>query len=296
MSERLVDTIRAGAIPEVVRRKACLGELPVSLQERIEILVLFASGADQESRQTAFHTLESWPPEELQQVLRDPSTPVDVLRFVAENIAPGLKELEDALLRNPSVLGQLRQWVEDTAALIAEAEASESSQGPVPPPPAIEDPNPSPQQEPQRQTTLLQRTHLMSVVQKVTAALIGTQEERMILVRDSNKLVARAVMQSPKLSEHEVENYASMKDVCEEALRLIAQNRKFVKMYVVVRALVNNPRTPIDVGLTLLKRTHDQDLKKLILNRNVSDVIRHAAQRIIRRKEEASKGKFLDKH
>jgi hypothetical protein len=296
MSERLVDTIRAGAIPEVVRRKACLGELPVSLQERIEILVLFASGADQESRQTAFHTLESWPPEELQQVLRDPSTPVDVLRFVAENIAPGLKELEDALLRNPSVLGQLRQWVEDTAALIAEAEASESSQGPVPPPPAIEDPNPSPQQEPQRQTTLLQRTHLMSVVQKVTAALIGTQEERMILVRDSNKLVARAVMQSPKLSEHEVENYASMKDVCEEALRLIAQNRKFVKMYVVVRALVNNPRTPIDVGLPLLKRTHDQDLKKLILNRNVSDVIRHAAQRIIRRKEEASKAKFLEKH
>ena len=40
----------------------------------------------------------------------------------------------------------------------------------------------------------------------------------MILVRDSNRLVARAVMQSPKLSEHEVETYASMKDICEERL------------------------------------------------------------------------------
>jgi hypothetical protein len=296
MSERLVDAIRAGAIPEVVRRKACLGELPVSLQERIEILVVLASGGEDESRQSAFHTLESWPPEELQQVLRDPSSQVDVLRFVAENVAPGRKELEDALLRNPSLLGQLRQWVEDTAALIAEAEASESSEAPVPLPPAAEDANPSRHQGPQGQATLLERTHSMNVVQRVKAALIGTQEERMILVHDANKLVARAVMQSPKLSEHEVENYASMKDVCEEALRLIALNRKFMKIYVVVRALVNNPRTPIDVGLPLLKRINDQDLKSLVVNRNVSDVIRHAAHRIIRRKEEASRGKFLDKY
>jgi hypothetical protein len=118
----------------------------------------------------------------------------------------------------------------------------------------------------------------------------------MILVRDSNKLVARAVMQSPKLSDHEVENFASMKDVCEEALRLIAANRKFMKMYVVVRALVNNPRTPIDVGLPLLKRINDQDLKWLVFNRDVSDVIRRAARRIIQRKEEAAKGKLPGKH
>ena len=107
----------------------------------------------------------------------------------------------------------------------------------------------------------------------------------MILVRDSNKLVARAVMQSPKLFDHEVENFASMKDICEEALRIIALNRKFVKVYAVVRALVNNPRTPIDVGLQLLPQMHDHDLKGLVLNRNVSDVIRHAAERIIERKE-----------
>ena len=72
----------------------------------------------------------------------------------------------------------------------------------------------------------------MSVVQKVKAAFTGTKEERMILIRDSNKLVARAVMQSPKLTEDEVENYASMKDVCEDALRVITLNRKFMKLYV----------------------------------------------------------------
>lgn len=126
----------------------------------------------------------------------------------------------------------------------------------------------------------------MTVVQKVKAALTGSQEERMILARDSNKLVARAVMQSPKLSEHEVETYASMKDVCEEALRLIALNRRYMKLYVVVRALVNNPRTPIDVGVHLVPRINDYDLKWLALNRNVPDTIRHMAERIIQRKKE----------
>jgi hypothetical protein len=136
----------------------------------------------------------------------------------------------------------------------------------------------------------------MSAVQKVKAALTGSQEERMILVRDSNKVVARAVMQSPKLSDHEVENFASMKDVCEEALRLIALNRKFMKIYVVVRALVNNPRTPIDVGLQLLPQINDRDLKGLVLNRNVSHVIRHTGEKIIRRKEEAAKSQLPGKH
>jgi hypothetical protein len=281
----------------VVRRKACRGELPVPLQERIEILVVLAAGADEESRDSAFHTLRSWPPEELQQVLGDPSTPAAVLEFAAANLVPHRKELGKALLQNPSLPGQLREWLEGVLALIAEAEASESSEGPVPLPPASEDANPGREKrEEKKRVTALQRTQHMSVVQKVKAALTGSQEERMILVRDTNKLVARAVVQSPKLTDHEVENYACMKEVCEEVLRLIAADRKFRKMYVVVRALVNNPRTPIDVGLHLLPRINDHDLKWLVLNRNVSDVIRHSAEKTVQRREEALKPKHPGKH
>ena len=136
----------------------------------------------------------------------------------------------------------------------------------------------------------------MSVVQKVKAALVGTQEERLILVRDSNRLVARAVMQSPKLSEHDIESFASMKDICDDALRIIAQNRRYMKLYSVVRALVNNPRTPIDIGLQLLKRIHDQDLKYVAINRNIADVIRRGADKMARQKEEAAKPKMPGKH
>ena len=206
-----------------MRRKACRGELPVSLQEKIEILVLLAADRDEETRNTAFHTLQSWPPEELQQVLSNPSTPVAVLEFVANNLAPDRKELGDALLRNPSLPGQLREWLEDGRCcqpLFAEAESSESSETPAPFRPPAKSEDSSGEEGKQKPITVLQKTQRMTVVQKVKAALTGSQEERMILVRDSNKLVARAVMQSPKLSEHEVETFASMKDICEEALRL----------------------------------------------------------------------------
>jgi len=277
-----------------VRRKACRGELPVSLQERIEILVVLAAGGEEETQSTALHTLHSWPPEELQQVLQDPATPVAVLDFVAKNLAPDRKDLGDALLRNPSLPDLLREWLVDALTLIAEAESSESSEN-TPHPPAGESEDSSGEEGKQKPITVLQKTQRMTVVQRVKAALTGSQEERMILVRDSNRLVARAVMQSPKLSEHEVETYASMKDICEEALRLIALNRKFMRLYVVVRALVNNPRTPIDMSLHLVPRINDTDLKLLALNRNVPDTIRHTAEKIMQRKKDVAERKVTGK-
>jgi hypothetical protein len=42
----------------------------------------------------------------------------------------------------------------------------------------------------------------------------------------------------------------------------------------------------------LLPRINDPDLKRLAFNRNVSDVIRHAAEKIMRRKEEIAKAKL----
>jgi hypothetical protein len=276
----------------VVRRKACRGELPVSLQERIEILVYLASGSEGEEQSTAFQTLQSWPAEELQQVLREPDAPVAVLEFVATNVAPHREELGEALLQSPSLTDHVRAWLGNALSLIAEAKSSEASETLTPSPEKSGTPDSEPQSEKQKPTTAIQRTQRMSVVQKVKAALTGTREERMLLIRDSNKLVSRAVMQSPKLTEDEVEKYAAMKDVSEDALRVITLNRKFMKLYVVVRALVNNPRTPIDVGLHLLQRVNEFDLKRLSSNRNVSDVIRHTAEKIVRRKEELAKPKF----
>jgi len=136
----------------------------------------------------------------------------------------------------------------------------------------------------------------MSAVEKIKTALTGNQEARMLLIRDSNKLVARAVLQSPKLSDAEVEGYASAKNVSEEVLRLIAGNRAFRKTYTVVRALINNPRAPIDITMPLVHRMNERDIKMLTQNRNVAEAIRSMAVKIIKAKEEASKPKLPGKH
>jgi len=139
--------------------------------------------------------------------------------------------------------------------------------------------------------TLIEKIGHMSVVEKVKAALTGNLESRSLLIRDSNKLVSRAVLQSPRLSETEIEGYAAAKNVSEDVLRLIAASRKWMKSYVVARALVNNPRAPIDVTLRLVVRLSDKDLKGISINRNVPDVIRSMAFKAIKQKDEAARVK-----
>ena len=143
--------------------------------------------------------------------------------------------------------------------------------------------------------TLIQKVTRMSVVDKIKAAVTGNMETRNLLIRDANKVVSRAVLQSPKISDTEAEGYAAAKNVSEEVLRLIAMNRKFMKAYVVMRALVNNPRAPIDVTMPLLLRLNEKDLKGVSLNRNVPEILRSIAIKTIKQREEATKPKLPGK-
>lgn len=120
----------------------------------------------------------------------------------------------------------------------------------------------------------------MGVAQKVKTALLGNREERSILIRDGSKVVSRAVLSSPKLTDSEVEAFAAMKNVDQEVLRGISMNRKFMKNYSTMKVLVSNPRLPIDIGLTLIPRLIKTDLLFLSKNRDVSDIIRKMAVKL----------------
>ena len=119
----------------------------------------------------------------------------------------------------------------------------------------------------------------MNMAQRLKLALLGTREERAFLIRDGSKVIQRAVLSSPKLSDSEVENFAYLKNVSQEVLRQISMNRKFMKNYVVVKNLVNNPRLPIDVGLPLLNRLIVTDLRSLATNKNIPDTTRKMAEK-----------------
>jgi hypothetical protein len=87
-----------------------------------------------------------------------------------------------------------------------------------------------------------------------------------------------------------------MKNVTEEVLRVVATNRRFMKSYQVVRALVNNPRAPIDVTVPMINRLNERDQKALTLNRNVPDVLRAMALKAVKQKAEAKKVKISTGH
>jgi hypothetical protein len=102
-------------------------------------------------------------------------------------------------------------------------------------------------------------------------------------------VVSAAVLESPKLTDSEVETFASMKNVQESVLRGIANKRKFVKLYPVIRSLVNNPRTPIDVALPFLNHLLLMDLRSLSINKNVGDLLRKMALRLFKDRSETKK-------
>jgi hypothetical protein len=110
----------------------------------------------------------------------------------------------------------------------------------------------------------------------------GGSEARRTLIRDNNKVVQRAVLQSPRLTDQEVEAFASMTSLTDEILRLIAGNRAFRKNYSVVRNLINNPKTPLDVTMHMLPMLNAVDLKRLTTNKNVPETLRTTAIKLQR--------------
>lgn len=135
-----------------------------------------------------------------------------------------------------------------------------------------------------KRETLLQKLSRLRVVERVQLAVKGNRDERMLLIRDPCRVVQRAVLQSPQLTDREVESFAGMASLGEEALRMIAGSRKYRKNYTITRALMFNPKTPLEITLHMLPNVAPQDLKMLVSNKNIPDTLRTSANRLQRQR------------
>ena len=137
--------------------------------------------------------------------------------------------------------------------------------------------------------TALQKISKLDIKGRIQLAMKGTKEERSLLVRDGTKIVALAVLDSPKIGDAEVEKFASQKNVLEAVLRGIPMKRRFAKNYAVLRNLVFNPRTPLDVSLGLMKHIMVHDLRHLSGNKEVSETVRKLALKMVKAKADPNK-------
>lgn len=138
--------------------------------------------------------------------------------------------------------------------------------------------------------SVLQKIARLDVKGRIQLALKGDKEERSILIRDAAKLVALAVLESPKITDGEVEKIATQKNVLQAVLRQIPMKRRFAKNYIIVRNLVFNPRTPLDLALGLMKNLLIADLKNLSGNKEVSDTIRKLGTKMYKQKLNPGRG------
>ncbi len=142
--------------------------------------------------------------------------------------------------------------------------------------------------EKQQRLSLFQKVAKMRVAERMQLAIRGGREERALLIRDSSKLVQRAVLKSPRITDQEIEGFAAMTSVSEDVLRGIAGSRNFMKQYAVTRALTFNPKCPLDVSLKLMNLLLLHDLKHLCNNKNIPETLRTSAQKLFRQR--TSKG------
>lgn len=130
-----------------------------------------------------------------------------------------------------------------------------------------------------KKAALWARLYFMSVAEKVQLAFRGDRTARMLLVRERNRLICSAVMRNPRMTEQEAESIASMRNVEEEVLRLIALRREWMSKYNIALTLVRNPKAPVGVVLPLINRLTLRDLKGLKDDKGVQQVVREMARK-----------------
>jgi hypothetical protein len=253
----LLDCFRRGEVARDVRMLAAEGALAPRASEQAAILVLLLEDDDPEIRRAADETLCRIPVERLAAFLAQPPVSVELRdRFAARGIVP-------VHAIDPAVDPAVDLAVDPDEPLIDTSESALES--------------PSAEDDPRR--SVVHGISQMSFTDRLKAAIKGTREMRAVLIRDTNKMVAAAVLSCPKLSESEIETFARMANVGEDVLRVIGSNRAWTRHYGVVVGLTRNPKTPVAVALNLIPRLNARDLLTLSVDRNVPEAVRLGARK-----------------
>jgi len=130
-----------------------------------------------------------------------------------------------------------------------------------------------------KQKTLYQEILTMPIPKKIELAMKGNKEARGLLIKDSNKTVQEAVLNSGRITEREVESFAMMKSLPDDIIRRIARDPRWRRNYTIRKNLIKNPKTPISVTMPMIKTLVDADLKVLQKDRGVGEVVRREAKK-----------------
>jgi hypothetical protein len=246
----LLDFFKRGEVARDVRLLAAQGVIAPRAHEQLAILVLLLDDQDPEIRQVAGETLDRIPVDALRGFLARSDASIGLREFFGGR---GVFPAETAADQDEPLIDAAGGVPDADEELVLEDGADRSS--------------------------VLQKLGQLSFPDRLKAAMKGSREVRAILIRDPNKMIAAAVLSSPKLTESEVEAIARMASVSEETLRTIGSNRSWMKSYKIAVGLTKNPKTPLAMSMNLMARMSDKDVALLAVDRNVPEPLRVAARK-----------------
>jgi hypothetical protein len=136
----------------------------------------------------------------------------------------------------------------------------------------------------EKQGNLFALVQKMNVMQKIKLARMGNKEARGLLIRDRNKIVSSAAIRSPKITNQEVEGFAKARNVADEVLRIIANNRDWTRSYGVKVALATNPKCPVPTAMKFVNYLQERDLRAIMKSKDVPSPISTHARRLLEKK------------
>lgn len=125
----------------------------------------------------------------------------------------------------------------------------------------------------------------MKKSEKIRLAMVGDAAARALLVRDHNKTVAAAAVQSPRMTDADAVNVAKSRQVSEDVLRYVGKKRDFVANYEVKKALVFNPKTPLSISMNLITYLRDDEVKVIAKGKGIPQAMKSAAMQILKKRE-----------
>ena len=319
LSPEVLQELRRGNATREDKLAVCTGGVKLPPPDLAEILSVLAFDSDELISTRAQESILALPIENFVEALNRQQALEPLFEFAAKNLAakPGVA---DALIKNKncaaahlvplvqhlSALGvqalmdelervsdsrELAEALEKSTSITLEqkSQLNELLSDAMPDMEALTEALADAEPDNERRKTLLQQISTMTVSQRVKFAMKGGSEARRTLIRDTNKVVQRAVLQSPRLTDQEVEAFASMTNLTDEILRMIGKNRNFRKNYNVIRNLLNNGKAPLDCTLGLLPMLNPPDLKKLGMNKNIPETLRATAVKLMRQRSETKK-------
>ena len=128
---------------------------------------------------------------------------------------------------------------------------------------------------------LAERMGRLSVGEKVVLAREAGPGLIPQLLQEPDARLVAALLENPRLTEPMLAPLVTNRAALPEALRLVAEDRRWGARYAIRAAICGNPRTPPETALSLLAGIKKSDLSRVASDPRIAEAVRQRAELLL---------------